>query len=73
MVSIWWRYGGDMVEIWDSIAAQRAEIAEGLPKDHRRNKSLNVLMRKCGNALVFFRNANETSSWGAVGLANSAQ
>lgn len=57
-----------MVEIWDSIAAQRAEIAEGLPKDHRRNNKF-----KCGNALVSFRNANETSSWGAVGLANSAQ
>ena len=34
MVSIWWRYGGDMVEIWDNIAAQRANIAEGSPKDH---------------------------------------
>ena len=35
-----------MVEIWDSIAAQRAEIAEGLPKDHRGN-----IKFECVNAL----------------------
>ena len=29
-----------------------------------------VRMRECGNALVFFRNANETSSWGNGNLAD---
>ena len=37
MVEIWCMY---RMDIWDRIAAHRADIAEGAPKDHRRNNKL---------------------------------
>lgn len=44
---------------------ERANIADGSPKDHRRNNKL-----ECVIALVSFRSATETSPWCEGNLAD---